>query len=173
MGGLGGLRISPSSRPPSFEISKTLLLSPSSLTNDGVLGFFAASILSWPFDCRLTDHRWPSVSLFSRRDLIPSLAPSWGMLPAVLTMRGIYFSKIKIAVNRITDLSPSLDLLMKYFRAVSIASVTISNSRRRLLTLSPNAFPAVRFAAKRDAGDDTPIEFIQVCDLSSLTASDF
>lgn len=45
---------------------------------------------------------------------------------------------------------------------VSIASVTISNPRRRLLTLSPNAFPAARFVAKRDAGDDTPIEYIQV-----------
>lgn len=46
--------------------------------------------------------------------------------------------------------------------AVSIASVTISNSRRRLLTLSPNAFPAARYTAKRDAGDETPIEYIQV-----------
>lgn len=45
---------------------------------------------------------------------------------------------------------------------VSIASVTISNSRRPLLTLSPNAFPAVRYIAKRDASDDTPIEYIQV-----------
>ena len=48
------------------------------------------------------------------------------------------------------------------YALVSIASVTISNSRRRLLTLSPNTFPAVRYVAKRDAGDDTPIEYIQV-----------
>jgi hypothetical protein len=47
-------------------------------------------------------------------------------------------------------------------KTVSIAAVTISNSRRRLLTLSPNAFPAARFIAKREAGDDTPIEYIQV-----------
>lgn len=45
---------------------------------------------------------------------------------------------------------------------VSIASISISNSRRRLLTLSPNAFPAVRYAAKREPGDDAPIEYIQV-----------
>lgn len=30
------------------------------------------------------------------------------------------------------------------------------------MTLTPNAFPAARFAAKRDAGDDAPIEYIQV-----------
>jgi Arf-GAP/SH3 domain/ANK repeat/PH domain-containing protein len=45
---------------------------------------------------------------------------------------------------------------------VSIAAVTISNSRRHLLTLSPNAFPAARFIAKRESGDETPIEYIQV-----------
>ncbi|KAJ5348141.1 uncharacterized protein N7506_001394 [Penicillium brevicompactum] len=39
--------------------------------------------------------------------------------------------------------------------------------RRRLLTLTPNAFPAVRFAAKRDVGDDTPIEYIQDPDTPS------
>lgn len=52
--------------------------------------------------------------------------------------------------------------LMASSAPVSIASVTISNSRRRLLTLSPNAFPAARYTAKRDAGDETPIEYIQV-----------
>ena len=52
--------------------------------------------------------------------------------------------------------------LLTSLSPVSVASITISNSRRRLLTLSPNAFPAVRFVAKRDAGDDTPIEYIQV-----------
>ncbi|KAJ5591783.1 uncharacterized protein N7459_002152 [Penicillium hispanicum] len=53
----------------------------------------------------------------------------------------------------------------------SIASITISNSRRRLLTLTPNAFPAVRYAAKRDVGDDTPIEFIQDPDVFSSSSS--
>jgi Arf-GAP/SH3 domain/ANK repeat/PH domain-containing protein len=58
-----------------------------------------------------------------------------------------------------------IDILID-FSVVSIASVTISSPRRRLLTLTPNAFPAVRFAAKRDAGDDTPIEYIQVRTIS-------
>ncbi|KAJ5566242.1 hypothetical protein N7535_007880 [Penicillium sp. DV-2018c] len=53
------------------------------------------------------------------------------------------------------------NLFFKDQNRFSIASVTISNPRRRLLTLSPNGFPAARFSAKRDVGDDTPIEFIQ------------
>lgn len=61
------------------------------------------------------------------------------------------------------NLSSLAPKLMKCVsQTVSIAAVTISNSRRRLLTLSPNAFPAARFIAKREAGDDTPIEYIQV-----------
>ncbi|KAJ5766386.1 uncharacterized protein N7511_004002 [Penicillium nucicola] len=59
------------------------------------------------------------------------------------------------------------NLFFKDQNRFSIASVTISNSRRRLLTLSPNAFPAARFAAKRDPGDDTPIEYIQDPDTPS------
>lgn len=79
--------------------------------------------------------------------------------------RGICSSRTRI------DVQEALLLMKEYsgdrdadkiFVLVSIASVTISNSRRRLLTLSPNAFPAVRYVAKRDAGDDTPIEYIQV-----------
>jgi Arf-GAP/SH3 domain/ANK repeat/PH domain-containing protein len=46
--------------------------------------------------------------------------------------------------------------------SVTIASVTVSNSRRVLLNLIPNAFPATRYNAKRDLGDDNPIEYIQV-----------
>ncbi|KAJ5306670.1 hypothetical protein PENANT_c003G08053 [Penicillium antarcticum] len=66
------------------------------------------------------------------------------------------------------------NLFFKDQNRFSIASVTISNSRRRLLTLSPNAFPAARFAAKRDAGDDTPIEYIQDPDTpSSLSVPTF
>ncbi|KAF2090796.1 ARF GTPase-like protein activator [Saccharata proteae CBS 121410] len=44
----------------------------------------------------------------------------------------------------------------------SITALTITNSRNRpLLYLSPNSFPASRYAAKRDLGDDTPIEYVQ------------
>ena len=47
--------------------------------------------------------------------------------------------------------------------AVSITSLTISNSRRRvLLNITPNAFPASRVIVKRDIGDDSPIDYIQV-----------
>lgn len=45
---------------------------------------------------------------------------------------------------------------------VTIASVTISNSRRVLLNLIPNSFPATRYNAKREPGDDSLIEYIQV-----------
>ncbi|KAF7712194.1 Arf GTPase activating protein [Penicillium ucsense] len=58
-------------------------------------------------------------------------------------------------------------LFFKDQNRLTIAAVTISNSRRRLLTLTPNAFPATRFTAKRDPGDDTPIEYIQDPDAPS------
>ncbi|KAJ5660295.1 hypothetical protein N7507_006746 [Penicillium longicatenatum] len=63
--------------------------------------------------------------------------------------------------NVASRLDEAGNLFFKDQNRFSIASITISNSRRRLLTLSPNAFPAVRYVAKRDAGDDTPIEYIQ------------
>ncbi|KAJ5114565.1 hypothetical protein NUU61_000324 [Penicillium alfredii] len=63
--------------------------------------------------------------------------------------------------NVASRLDDAGNLFFKDQNRFSIASVTISNSRRRLLTLSPNAFPAARFAAKRDPGDDAPIEYIQ------------
>ncbi|CAK46423.1 uncharacterized protein An13g00210 [Aspergillus niger] len=56
----------------------------------------------------------------------------------------------------------------RYIRLlVTIASVTITNSKRRvLLSLVPNAFPATRYTAKRETGDDSPIEYIQDPDVS-------
>lgn len=46
---------------------------------------------------------------------------------------------------------------------VTIAAVTITNSRRRvLLHLVPNSFPATRYTARREIGDESPIEYIQV-----------
>ncbi|KAJ5640400.1 hypothetical protein N7528_000025 [Penicillium herquei] len=63
------------------------------------------------------------------------------------------------------------NLFFKDQNRFSIASITISNSRRRLLTLSPNAFPAVRYIAKRDAGDETPIEYIQDPDVPSTASA--
>ncbi|KAI4678342.1 uncharacterized protein J4E88_006863 [Alternaria novae-zelandiae] len=44
----------------------------------------------------------------------------------------------------------------------SVAALTITNARNRtLLHVSPNAFPAARYAAKREPGDDTLIDFVQ------------
>ena len=46
---------------------------------------------------------------------------------------------------------------------VSIASLTISNSHRKvLLIITPNSYPGTRLTAKRDVGDDMPIDFVQV-----------
>ncbi|KAK7522106.1 ARF GTPase-like protein activator [Phyllosticta citriasiana] len=44
----------------------------------------------------------------------------------------------------------------------SIAGLQITNSRSRvLLNVTPNSFPATRYLAKREAGDDTPVEYVQ------------
>ncbi|KAJ5664749.1 hypothetical protein N7462_011562 [Penicillium macrosclerotiorum] len=72
--------------------------------------------------------------------------------------------------NVASRLDDAGNLFLKDQNRFSIASVTISNSRRRLLTLSPNAFPAARYIAKRDANDETPIGYIQDPDVPS-TAS--
>ncbi len=46
---------------------------------------------------------------------------------------------------------------------VTIAQLTVSNSSRNvILNITPNAFPAVRLIAKRDLGDDTPVNYVQV-----------
>ncbi|KAJ5974062.1 hypothetical protein N7481_011272 [Penicillium waksmanii] len=72
--------------------------------------------------------------------------------------------------NVASRLDDAGNLFFKDQNRFSIASVTISNSRRPLLTLSPNAFPAVRYIAKRDASDDTPIEYIQDPDVPPSAA---
>ncbi|KAJ0416662.1 hypothetical protein BJY00DRAFT_229317 [Aspergillus carlsbadensis] len=64
-------------------------------------------------------------------------------------------------------LDDSGNLYFKDQNKLTIASVTVSNSRRVLLNLIPNAFPATRYNAKRDLGDDNPIEYIQDPDLPS------
>ncbi|MCJ1307906.1 hypothetical protein MMC25_001554 [Agyrium rufum] len=53
----------------------------------------------------------------------------------------------------------------------AIKSLTITNSRHKtLLTFTPNAFPASRIIARRDIGDDTPVEYIQDPDSASPTS---
>ncbi|KAH8698264.1 putative ARF GTPase activator [Talaromyces proteolyticus] len=61
--------------------------------------------------------------------------------------------------SRIDD---SGTLFFKDQNKFTIASITITNSRNRvLLNLSPNTFPATRYVAKRDVGDDSPVEYVQ------------
>ena len=45
---------------------------------------------------------------------------------------------------------------------MSISSLAIGNSRKRLLNVTPNAFPISRVTAAREVGDDTVVDFIQV-----------
>ncbi|PYH96996.1 ArfGap-domain-containing protein [Aspergillus ellipticus CBS 707.79] len=69
--------------------------------------------------------------------------------------------------NVASRLDDTGDLYFKDQTRFTIASVTVTNSRRRvLLNLVPNTFPATRYAAKRETGDESPIEYIQDPDLS-------
>ncbi|EKG14561.1 Arf GTPase activating protein [Macrophomina phaseolina MS6] len=44
----------------------------------------------------------------------------------------------------------------------SISALTVTNSRNRvLLNITPNAFPATRYTAKRDFGDDSVVDYVQ------------
>jgi hypothetical protein len=46
---------------------------------------------------------------------------------------------------------------------VSIAGLTVTNSRKQtVVAILPNAYPASRVVAKKDAGDNSVIEYVQV-----------
>lgn len=46
---------------------------------------------------------------------------------------------------------------------MSIASLTVTNTRRKvLLNVVPNAFPASRILARKEPGDESLIAYIQV-----------
>ena len=46
---------------------------------------------------------------------------------------------------------------------VSIASLTVINSRgKALLNIVPNVYPATRIIARKDYGDESLVEYIQV-----------
>ncbi|KAI9797005.1 MAG: hypothetical protein M1833_005838 [Piccolia ochrophora] len=68
-------------------------------------------------------------------------------------------------------------LFLKDQTRLSIASLTVTNSRKRtLLNITPNSFPSTRVSVKRDTGDDTVVDFIQDPETSassSLTAPPF
>lgn len=47
----------------------------------------------------------------------------------------------------------------------SVAGVTVTGARNRtLLHITPNAFPASSYSARRDLGDDSPVDYIQDTD---------
>ena len=63
-------------------------------------------------------------------------------------------------------MDPSRSLLTRIY-TVSIAALTVTNNRRRiLLNIAPNAYPANRITARRDIGDDSLVEYIQVSIIS-------
>ncbi|KAK7734366.1 hypothetical protein SLS57_000060 [Botryosphaeria dothidea] len=56
----------------------------------------------------------------------------------------------------------------------SISALTVTNSRNRvLLNVTPNAFPATRFTAKRDFGDDSVVEYVQDPESSPVSPPTF
>ncbi len=58
---------------------------------------------------------------------------------------------------------PGSLILILIHNLVTIAQLTVTNSSRSVvLNITPNAYPAVRLTAKRDLGDDTPVNYVQV-----------
>ncbi|KAI9821578.1 MAG: hypothetical protein M1832_003252 [Thelocarpon impressellum] len=63
-------------------------------------------------------------------------------------------------------------LYMRDQARLSIAALTITNPRRRVLfNIAPNAFPATKVVATRDASDDSIVNFVQVGPASRAPAS--
>lgn len=51
----------------------------------------------------------------------------------------------------------------KFLISVSIASLTVTNSKGKiLLNVVPNVYPATRIIARKDYGDESLVEYIQV-----------
>ncbi|CAK4029337.1 ribosylation factor GTPase-activating cnt6 [Lecanosticta acicola] len=64
--------------------------------------------------------------------------------------------------NVSTKQDESSPLILTDQARFTVAGINITNSRgQTLLRLSPNAYPATRYVAARDAGDDTPIDYVQ------------
>lgn len=113
-----------------------------------------------------------------------ALVSIWAMSEVVWMIRGVCFSRISRDVRSpffffFSPLLLSPRKKKKKWNAdsivclvVTVSNVSITNSKNRvLLNLYPNSFPATRYSARRDLGDDSPIEYIQVrkramrCDL--------
>ena len=61
---------------------------------------------------------------------------------------------------------------MTDFRAVSVASVNVTNSRgQRVLKITPNEFPANTFRAQKELGDDGLVDYVQVGDQNTTSVT--
>jgi hypothetical protein len=86
----------------------------------------------------------------------------WETLPASQMRQRPSIYEIKRAVSSKRKLI-SLMHADRIICAVSISSLTVTNSRKRiLLNVVPNAFPATKATATRDIGDNSVIEYVQV-----------
>ncbi|PGH06597.1 hypothetical protein AJ80_08156 [Polytolypa hystricis UAMH7299] len=56
---------------------------------------------------------------------------------------------------------------------LTIASLVISNSQGIVLNITPSSFPATRIIARRDLGDESPVEYIQDPDAGQLAVPTF
>ncbi|RMD44257.1 hypothetical protein DV735_g820, partial [Chaetothyriales sp. CBS 134920] len=72
------------------------------------------------------------------------------------------------AVNSRPEEGPSL--YIKDQSRLTISSLVVSNARGTvLLHATPNAYPASRFGARRESGDDTPVSYVQDPDATGLS----
>jgi len=52
---------------------------------------------------------------------------------------------------------------------VSVAGVSVSNSRgQTLLKVTPNGYPAQGYRAQREAGEDSPVDYVQVSSVQDI-----
>ena len=71
------------------------------------------------------------------------------------------FFEIRIAVT--TAWKSFKRIYANYVSVVSIACLSVTNSRGKvLLNVFPNVFPATRIIARKDIGDESLVEYIQV-----------
>ncbi|RMZ92680.1 hypothetical protein DV736_g112, partial [Chaetothyriales sp. CBS 134916] len=92
----------------------------------------------------------------TKEPVVPATGPH---LPTIASMG---------AVNSRPEEGASL--YIKDQSRLTISSLLVSNSRGTvLLHAAPNAYPASRFVAKRETGDDTPVSYVQDPDATSLS----
>ncbi|ETN38783.1 uncharacterized protein HMPREF1541_06821 [Cyphellophora europaea CBS 101466] len=68
--------------------------------------------------------------------------------------------------SRVDDGSP---FYIKDQSRLTLSSLVVSNGLRKVIFhTTPNAYPATRFSARREAGDDTPVSYVQDPDSTNL-----